>query len=578
MFSRKVWGRFARVVGRFLRSHHRWPAVGLLAGLIVLLFLGNGVNVWNTYVGRDFVTALKERKPDGFWHFGVLSAGLFVLAALVSALQRFCEERLGLVWRCWLTDQLVSKYLRDRAYLRVRGRPEVENPDERIADDAKAFTTSTLSFLVLCLNGAITVAAFAGVAWSISPWLFLGCLAYALAGSAATLVVGRRLAGYNSRQLDREADFRAALIHVRQDAPWIALTQAEGPHETRLADRLGSLSRNLRRIIGVNFKTNWFLYAYNALQALVPVLVVGPLYLRGEVEFGVVTQAVVVFAQLTGALSLIVTQFQALSSFRAVVGRLDSLSRAITPGPDLGAAGIMVEEAPDRLGADGLSLRSMDGKTLLVADLSAGVTAGRGLAVTGPNAAGRAALFMALAGLWEAGRGRVVRPPGAAAQFVPQTPYLIPGTVRDQFRAADPVGAGDDERILAALAGAGAGDVPGRVGGLDVEVDWGSVVPLADRQAVAVARVFFARPPFAVLDRIDTALGPRADGVFDRLAGLGIGWVAFADPGGPAGHPDEVLELADDGTWSLHKPGVSFKLQSFKLQGFKLQVTEFQIP
>jgi putative ATP-binding cassette transporter len=61
-------------------------------------------------------------------------------------------------------------------------------------------------------------------------------------------------------------------------------------------------------------------------------LIVAPRYLHGTVEFGVVTQSAMAFAQLLGAFSLVIVQFQSISAFAAVVRRLGSLWREMNGG------------------------------------------------------------------------------------------------------------------------------------------------------------------------------------------------------------------------------------------------------
>ncbi|MFX8354884.1 SbmA/BacA-like family transporter, partial [Acinetobacter baumannii] len=88
---------------------------------------------------------------------------------------------------------------------------------QRITDDVRSFTASTLSFVILVLNALITIFSFSGVLWSISPRLLVGAVLYALTGSLLTLLVGRRLVGLNVRQLDCEAELRSELTHARQN-------------------------------------------------------------------------------------------------------------------------------------------------------------------------------------------------------------------------------------------------------------------------------------------------------------------------------------------------------------------------
>src|SRR5205807_3330338 len=131
------------------------------------------------------------------------------------------------------------------------------------------------------------------------------------------------------RQLDREANFRSALIQLQEHADSIALMRWERRLTARLQRRLDGLVDNFRRITSVNRNPGFFTTGYNYLIQILPILIVVPLYIRGEVEFGVVTQSAMAFAQLLGAFSLIVNQFQSLSSFAAVMVRLDALAGAV---------------------------------------------------------------------------------------------------------------------------------------------------------------------------------------------------------------------------------------------------------
>jgi putative ATP-binding cassette transporter len=78
----------------------------------------------------------------------------------------------------------------------------------------------------------------------------------------------------------------------------------------------------VRRSIAVNRNLGYFSTGYNYLIQLIPVLLVAPMFIDGKVEFGVIAQASMAFAMLLGAFSLIVTQFQAISSYASVVSRL----------------------------------------------------------------------------------------------------------------------------------------------------------------------------------------------------------------------------------------------------------------
>ena len=155
-------------------------------------------------------------------------------------------------------------------------------------------------------------------------------------GSLLTILLGRPLVGLNYRQLDREANFRTALNRVHEHAESVALLHWEGLVTAQLRRRLDELVDNYRRITSVNRNLGFFTTGYNYLIQIIPALIVAPLYINREVEFGVVTQSAMAFAQLLGAFSLVINQFQSISSFAAVTARLDALGEAVehTTAPD----------------------------------------------------------------------------------------------------------------------------------------------------------------------------------------------------------------------------------------------------
>jgi vitamin B12/bleomycin/antimicrobial peptide transport system ATP-binding/permease protein len=311
--SRQTLRRCIRSAKDLLTSEARWQALTLATLLVGSLFAINGLNVVNSYVARDFMTAIVGRDMPGFARQAMLYLAVFA-GSTAAVLQTFIEQRLGLLWRWRLTRRLARLYLTDRNYYWLKGPDVLDNPDERIADDVRTFTATTLSFALIVLNGAFTVVAFAGVLWTISPLLFGVAVGYAALGSALAVLLGRPLVGLNYRQLDREADLRSALIHVRENAEAVALTRHEGRLTARLLGQIDALVDGYRRITSVNRNLGFFTTGYNYLIQVVPCLIVAPLFIRGEVEFGVVTQSGMAFAQLLGAFSLVVNQFQSLSS------------------------------------------------------------------------------------------------------------------------------------------------------------------------------------------------------------------------------------------------------------------------
>jgi putative ATP-binding cassette transporter len=166
---RQAWPRFLRLAKPYFTSEQRGRALGLLAALVGLLLAITGLNVVNSYVGRDFMTAIEERRPREVWVLALAYLAVFAASTVVGALSSFTELVLGLRWREWLTRRFLAQYLAGHAYCRLTKQAEVDNPDQRISEDVKTFTATTLSFFIMVFNSAVTLLAFSGVLWSITP-------------------------------------------------------------------------------------------------------------------------------------------------------------------------------------------------------------------------------------------------------------------------------------------------------------------------------------------------------------------------------------------------------------------------
>jgi putative ATP-binding cassette transporter len=553
------WGLIVRVVREFAGSPVGGKAIAWFALIVGLLVGFNGFNILNSYVGRDFMTALANRDSPGYIRQALLYLGVFAVSTVIGVFLRYAEERLGLLWREWMTRSFVERYLRHPTYYRMNDElirhSGIEHPDQRIADDVRVFTTTTLSFTLLLLNGAFTVAAFSGVLWSISSLLFGAAVLYALVGSYFTVYLGSPLIDLNYAQLDKEAAFRSGLLQVRDRAESVALLHYQGRLRIRLMQRFADLAANFRKIIGVNRNLGFFTTGYNYLAQIVPILLTAPLYIEGRVDFGVITQSAMAFATLIAAFSLIVTQFQSISSFAAVVQRLINLWYVIELVQTETVSGLDIREEDGGVIFERVTLRSPINGRVLVRDLDLAIPQNTRVLITGPDDAVRDALFKALAGLWDAGTGRITRPSLDDFLFLPERPYLPPGTLRQALIPEPAKRAVSDERMTAMLHSLGLANLLSRAGGLDAEHNWDSLLSTHELQLVSFARIVLAEPRFAVLYRPSNDLDPEMTArMLSVLAEHGITYLTVGRPGLRGGDEriegyDAVLEIDGEGRW-----------------------------
>ena len=494
VFDKVTALRFVQAVRNLANSEVGSRAKVMFAALFALLLGINGMNVLNSYVGRDFMTAIANRNKAEFVRQALLYIGVFAGSTIFSVVLRFAEERLGLLWREFVTRRVVKLYLAEGNYYRLETTEELQNPDQRIAEDVRAFTVTTVSFVLMVLNSSFTILAFSGVLWSISPMLFGLAVLYAACGSYVTIVLGRPLINLNYDQLDKEANFRSSLIHVRQNAEAILLAGRESELSARLLTRLDDLVANFRKMTSVNRNVGFFTTGYNWMIQIIPALIMAPAFIDNRIEFGVISQSAMAFATLVAAFSLIITQYQSISNFSAVVARLNSLLSALERKRPATDAGIVLSREDERVAYEQLNLLApQDGHSLLE-NLSISIPFGSRVLISGSNEAAKVALFRATAGLSTSGKGRIMRPGAEDLLFLAERPYLPPGSLRDVLLRKRREHSISDEQIKSVLHELDLDPVLDRAGGLNVERDWGALLSLGEQQVLAFIHVLLAAP------------------------------------------------------------------------------------
>jgi len=535
--------------------------------LLVLVLSVAALQVLMSYVARDFMTAISKKDAPAYWQLLWWYLGTFAVAVPLGAYYRWMEERLALLWREWMAQHLIKRYFNNRAYYRLRGLASIDNPDQRISEDVRNFTTVSLSFLLISLNAMVTVAAFIGVLWSVSSTLVGVLLAYAVVGTGLSVLIGRRLIGLNYRQYQKEADFRYGLVRVRDNAESIAFYRGEKRERRDLAGRLAAAVANMLDIIGWNRNLTFFTNGYFYAAVLLPVVIVAPLFMRGEVEFGVVTQSAGAFGQVLGSVSLIVTQFERLSAYLAGVQRLGMLWGELdefdAEEEIVAREGSQdVDDDSRRVNLDKLTVRTPDGSKTLVNDLCFELRHNQSLLIMGASGTGKSSVLRTIAGLWPIGAGALERPPLRDVMFLPQRPYMIDGNLRDQLLYPYPDQGISDEQILEVVGKVNLADVLDRVDNdLGRVMDWVNVLSIGEQQRVAFARLFLRNAKFAFLDEATSALDEdNQTRLYQLLKEFRIGFISVGHRSTLIQYHDRVLQLDRSGSWEIMEgvqPGTS---------------------
>jgi putative ATP-binding cassette transporter len=553
----------------YWRSDERWKARGLLAAVVALNLSLVAMTVLLSYWNREFFNTLEARNSSAFFHLlftwqetdSGMMPGFAWIAALyivIAVYALYLRQALQIRWRRWITETMLAGWLEKRAYYRIaltdRG---TDNPDQRLAEDAKLFVDATLVLGLGLMRTVVTLFSFLFVLWTLSgPATILGieipgymvwvALIYAAIGTGLAHLVGRPLIRLNVQQQKVEADFRYALVRFRENAEGIALHRGEAGESATLSGRFHGVIDNWWALMVATKRLTFFTAGYAQVATVFPFVVAAPRFFSGAIPLGGLTQTAQAFGEVQGALSWFVDNYSDLTQWRATVARLTGFRDAIEAAHAATVRGEGVRAAmggTDAVHVEELHLTLPDGRVLLdngALELRPGERA----VLTGASGSGKSTVFRAIAGIWPFGTGRVTFPKGEAPFFLPQRPYLPLGTLR---RALSYPAAADlfpEAEIQAALQDVGLAHLAPR---LDAEENWAQQLSGGEQQRVALARALLHKPKWLFLDEATASLDPAAEQrlyelLKERLPGTAI--LSIAHRPAVAAHHGRHLVMA----------------------------------
>jgi vitamin B12/bleomycin/antimicrobial peptide transport system ATP-binding/permease protein len=596
-FNFTVIQRFWAIANTYWSSEKKWQARGLLL-LVVILSLGyTGLSVVLNNQRGTMISALSAHDESRFWQTIIIFTGVLVAYAPIYAGYTYLRDRLGLQWRQWLTAHFIDHYFQDRAFYSLAGGTgEIDNPDQRIAEDIRSFTQESLAFALVVISSLLGIVAFSGVLWKISQPLVLFLVLYALVGTVLTVgIFGKPLVRLNFAQLKKEADFRFSMVRIRENAEAIAFYRGEERESEQVKGRFDEVFENFKRLIFWQLNLNCLTNAYEFIPFILPAIVVAPGIFAGDLEVGKVTEAQGAFIQVFFSLNLIVARFQELTSFGAGINRLYTFAeglgqverdsrppavqaesvepsnatesdaaeiettlapRTAEPQTDIdpvaAAHPTITTEISDRLAICNLTLFTPNYQQMLVQNLSVELSPGEGLLIRGPSGCGKSSLLRAIATLWTSGSGTLYRPEPEQILFLPQRPYMILGTLRDQMRYPHLEGEPEDDKLHHILEQVNLPDLDHRFGGLDTQQDWSSVLSLGEQQRLTFARLLLNQPQYAILDEATSALDLENEAsLYRQLQMTQTTFLSVGHRQTLVEYHQRILDLATDHTWKL---------------------------
>ena len=529
-FLKDAW-RLARPY--FMTSEQRWSARGLLVAIIAMNLTLVGLSVVLSFWRREFYNTLQDKDWMAFLELlflyrrteSGLMPGFCEVAAVhivLAVYSVYLNQLLQIRWRRWLTREFLTEWMADRAYYNIslttdRAAVGTDNPDQRIAEDLRDFCQMSLSLSLDLLSNIVSLCSFVGILWGLSGaieafgipipgYMVWVALAYAFVGTTLTHFIGRPLSILSFRQQRVEADFRYALVRVRENVESIALYGGEKEEGVTLRERFGAVIENWYQIMRRTKLLNSLVNGYSQIAIIFPIVVAAPRYFAGAMQLGGLMQTVGAFGQVQSSMSWFVDSYASLAQWRAIVERLATFHRAIVKARAETHGGFVNTVGdPGVVQLRDVTMSLPDGTTLLDrADLT--LTAGHSIVITGRTGSGKSTLFRVLAGIWPFGHGEVQLPPNSF--FLPQRPYIPLGTLRHVITYPNATDAFSDHEIAQALSDAGLPQLSERI---DRDDNWPMRLSGGEQQRIALARALLAKPDWIFLDEATASLDPDAE-------------------------------------------------------------------
>ena len=498
-------------------SEQRGTGLVLLATVVGLALMFVWVEVqFNTWTREMYNTFETKDQAEFYRQLGKFT--LLAVIYIVTAVYRiYFQQMLTIEWRTWLTEKYLADWMKDRAYYRLqlldRG---TDNPDQRIAEDLRLFVEETLSLSLGLLSAVVTLVSFVAILWMLSGALEVAgfaipgymvwvALLYAIIGTWLTHLIGVPLVPLNFNQQRYEADFRFALVRLRENSEGVALYRGEAGESANFRARFVNVIGNWWGIMKKQKQLTWFTAFYGQVAIIFPFVVAAPRFFSGKIPLGEFFQIVSAFGQVQGALSWFIGAYTTFASWKATVDRLTGFTLALEHAREEAERldGDRVEgDAPASLALEDLALGLPQGRVLL-APTTLQLKKGDSVLVTGPSGAGKSTLFRALAGIWPYWKGRIALPKGAKLLFLPQKPYLPIGTLKHAVCYPSNAAEIADEAAREALRSVGLSIL---AEDLARDENWAPVLSVGEQQRLALARALLNRPDWLFLDEATAAL------------------------------------------------------------------------
>jgi len=558
---RSVWGKqFWRLTGEyFLPQTQGWRPILSVLLILLITLAGVRLNVLFSNWYNGMYTALQQLNQKAFWAAMILFSVLATVHVGRALYASYIRQAFTLRWREWLNEKMLQRWLQQQAYYRGHHlATPADNPDQRIQQDIASFVGSSLALSMGVIDALVSTFEFTLILWGLSGALavfgveiprstvFIAYV-YVIIATVFAFRIGRPLIRLNFLNEKLGADYRYALMRLRENSESVAFYRGENVEGGILRQRFSALVANVWQLIFRNLKFQGYNLVVSQIAVVFPLLLQAKRFFAKDITLGDMMQTSQAFGQLQDNLSFFRDSYDSFAEYKAVLDRLtgflDACDQAVAlprPAVTLCEQGLALQQ---------LSVHRPDGALLLdKLDLTLG--AGQALLIRGPSGSGKTTLLRAIAGLWPYSEGQIRHPQDSELLFLSQRPYLPLGSLLATLSYPQ-AALQDSTRVSSVLQTVQLGHLASR---LDEVADWSRILSLGEQQRLAFGRLLLAAPKVAFLDEATSAMDEGLEDALYRLVRSQLPDTVLVSVGHRStllAHHTAQLQLLGDGGWQL---------------------------
>ncbi|MEE6495718.1 hypothetical protein FKM82_002123, partial [Ascaphus truei] len=555
------FSRIGRII-RILVPRTFCKESGYLAFIAVMLIARTYCDVWMIQNGTFIESAIIGRSRKEFRRYLLNFIAAMPVISLVNNFLKYGLNELKLCFRERLTKYLYDEYLKSFTYYKMGNLDNrIANADQLLTQDVERFCNSVVDLYSNLSKPFLDIVLYIfKLTSSIGAQGPASMMAYLIISGLFLTRLRRPIGKMTIAEQRYEGEYRYVNSRLITNCEEIAFYNGNKREKQTIHLAFNKLVEHLHNFIVFRFSMGFvdsIIAKY--LATVVGYLVVSRPFLtpnhprhlsstHAELleDYYQSGRMLLRMSQALGRIVLAGRELTRLSGFTARITELMQVLKDLNNGKyertmvsqDKGADGVQgiiplipgsgkVINADKIIKFDHVPLATPNGD-VLIKDLTFEVRSGTNVLVCGPNGCGKSSLFRVLGELWPLFGGSLTKPERGKLFYVPQRPYMTIGTLRDQViypdTQEDQKSKGISDKVLKDyLDNVQLGQILDREGGWDSVQDWMDVLSGGEKQRMAMARLFYHKPQFAILDECTSAVSVDVEGfIYNHCREVGI--------------------------------------------------------